>query len=133
MKLFLDNDAALKSAALDLLDEALQVLGTTQDEVFILGSAPFALLKGRKRPPEPVASRLDAFFHKVQRASAPKAEDLEALKATPGIDGGEAILFSLTAAEPDTMLLTGDKVAQSPIQRRLRGSLPIARRTRGLF
>ncbi|MBI5545493.1 MAG: hypothetical protein HY901_16530 [Deltaproteobacteria bacterium] len=109
MKLFLDNDAALKLAALDLLDEALEVLGATREEVFILASAPFAILKGKKRPPEPVASRLDTFFGQVGRAGGPNADDLKALQSTPGIDAGEAILFSLTAAEPGSILLTGDK------------------------
>lgn len=111
-----DNDIILKLACCDLVAEAVTALGVTAADVFVLNTAVHKLLspkkpdKGRVKPGEPEYARLEAFFAAVKVVDAVPAPDEQlAFNDVLGIDTGEAILFSATAAYPGSLLATSDK------------------------
>lgn len=111
-----DNDIILKLAYCDLLVEAVEALGTSLSEVFVLNSAIHKLLspkrpgKGRVKPGEPEYERLQTFFAAVKVIDAtPDPAEQQAFNDVIGIDPGEAILFSATGAYSDCLLATSDK------------------------
>lgn len=113
----MDNDAALKLARYDLLDQALLTMGCTPGEVRVLHTASYALLPAkaplRHCKDEASADRLRAFLRQVGAVdqAAVNTEWLDALVEIPGIDPGEALLFALAATQPDAIIVTGDKRA----------------------
>ncbi len=133
-----DNDLIRKLAACDLLEEALAALEATRDEVFVLPTARYVLLKPIKKPEqakvrmgEAVFERLKAFLESVQTLSAPPpAAEQQLLDDAVGIDAGEAVLFSSTAHFAEFLVATSDKTslralastpACQPVFQRLQG------------
>lgn len=116
MILLSDNDIIGKLAACDLLDQALEVLAATRQEVFVLGTARYVLGVGgtkRKRSrrfDEATLERISAFLDSVQLLpDDPSLEELARLNNVPGIDPGEAILYASTASFQDFLLATDDR------------------------
>jgi hypothetical protein len=114
LKIFLDNDIIIKLAALDLLDLFSSLLSDEDAEVACLASLPYRLAK---KPLEAHAQtrivRFVSSCRKLDRAYLAELQiDLdnqELLSTCPGIDAGEAQLLSAALAEPDSVVLTGDK------------------------
>jgi hypothetical protein len=130
-----DTDILLKLSALDLVQETLQLLQLSEQDVYLLPSATHYLRKAGKR--------LIYRYGKegVERAQklAQQAKfvgfhleksELELLSSVPDIDTGEALLYASTYALQEFWLLTGDKrsltaLAASP------NCQPIAARSSG--
>jgi hypothetical protein len=104
----------LKLSALDLVQETLQLLQLSEQDVYLLPSATHYLRKAGKR--------LIYRYGKegVERAQklAQQAKfvgfhleksELELLSSIPDIDTGEALLYASTYALQEFWLLTGDK------------------------
>jgi hypothetical protein len=104
----------LKLSALDLVQETLQLLQLSEQDVYLLPSATHYLRKAGKR--------LIYRYGKegVERAQklAQQAKfvgfhleksELELLSSVPDIDTGEALLYASTYALQEFWLLTGDK------------------------
>ncbi len=114
---FMDNDALLKLAQYGLLEEALRSINCTQSDVRVLPTARYSLLpqRGRLRrcKDEASATRLEAFLANVGQLDIGSASAtlLDELIALPGVDVGEAQLFAAAAAQPEVLVLTGDKRA----------------------
>jgi hypothetical protein len=109
-----DTDILLKLSALDLVQETLQLLQLSEQDVYLLPSATHYLRKADKR--------LIYRYGKegVERAQklAQQAKfvgfhleksELELLSSVPDIDTGEALLYASTHALQEFWLLTGDK------------------------
>ena len=109
-----DTDILLKLSALDLVQETLQLLQLSEQDVYLLPSATHYLRKADKR--------LIYRYGKegVERAQklAQQAKfvgfhleksELELLSSIPDIDTGEALLYASTYALQEFWLLTGDK------------------------
>jgi hypothetical protein len=109
-----DTDILLKLSALDLVQETLQLLQLSEQDVYLLPSATHYLRKADKR--------LIYRYGKegVERAQklAQQAKfvgfhleksELELLSSVPDIDTGEALLYASTYALREFWLLTGDK------------------------
>jgi hypothetical protein len=109
-----DTDILLKLSALDLVQETLQLLQLSEQDVYLLPSATHYLRKAGKR--------LIYRYGKegVERAQklAQQAKfvgfhleksELELLSSIPDIDTGEALLYASTYALQEFWLLTGDK------------------------
>jgi hypothetical protein len=115
--ILLDNDALLKLASYDLIDEALQSLQLKPGDVAVLPTAKYALLPTRNRllrcKDEQTASRLEAFLAACsvipQEQISP--ELLDKLTGIQSLDAGEAVLFAYAASNPDAIVVTGDKRA----------------------
>lgn len=114
MKIFLDNDIIIKLASLDLLDLFSSLLRDEDAGVACLASLPYRL--ARKPLEAHAQTRVVGFVsscRKLDRAYLAELEiDLdnqELLYTCPGIDAGEAQLLSAALAEPDAVVLTGDK------------------------
>lgn len=111
-----DNDIILKLAVCDLLAEAVAALDSTYGEVYVLNSAKYKLispnkpLRGKVKPDEPAYERLQEFFGAVREIdSVPAPDEQLAFDDVPGIDAGEAVLFSATTHHPDARVATSDK------------------------
>ena len=112
-----DNDIISKLAFCDLFDDALTTLGAKRDEVFVLPTARFVLLKPIKHPEvakerlgEAAYDRVRTFLESVGVLDTPPpTEEFQIFDDLVGIDSGEAILFSATAQFPQFVLATGDK------------------------
>jgi hypothetical protein len=115
--ILLDNDALLKLAAYDLLEEALRSLQVAHDDVAVLSTAKYALLPAKNRllrcKDEDTADRLEAFLGACsvipQDEIAP--ELLDELTGIQSLDTGEAVLFAFAATNPNARVVTGDKRA----------------------
>lgn len=114
-----DNDFIRKLAACDLLEEMLAALEITRDQVFILPTARYVLLKPFKNPEqakirlgEAVYERLKSFLESVTALNvAPSPEEQQMLDDVVGIDAGEAVLYSSTAHFADFLVATSDKTS----------------------
>ena len=112
-----DNDLLKKLASCDLLSEAIDALGTTFSEVYVLNTARHVLLNPLKNPAkvksrigEPVYERLSQFFDRAQILNVvPSPQEQQLFEDIAGIDPGEAVLFSVTAHFDECLLATGDK------------------------
>jgi hypothetical protein len=111
-----DNDIIKKLAICDLLEECLAVLDCGHSEMFVLPAARFVL--GVAKDPDKARARLGAaafdrladFLGKVPVIQQPPdPQEQRLFDDIVGIDAGEAILFSATAAFSDFILATGDK------------------------
>ena len=134
-----DNDIILKLAVCDLLADALAALEATREEVYVLPTARFVLLRpkhpeqAKERFGEAVVERVRAFLESVRVIDrSPPPEEQQILDDLVGIDAGEAVLFSATAYFPEYLLATSDKrslrvlsaeAACQPICRRLAGKV----------
>ena len=118
MRLYVDNDIVHKLAAVGLFDAVLLSLGATRPDVFVVGSARFKFFvaketaKGVKRYGEETHRKICDIINGVNSLSQePDVAGLEQLKDVVDIHAGEAVLFAVAAADPDALLLTGDKNA----------------------
>ena len=119
LKLFIDNDVVLKLAIYDLLQSLPELFADQAEPVdlIVLDSARYKLLPRRNRHElcgtEEVAARIESFLRQATILSLDVVDlDLfDALNASPGIDPGEALLFSGAAKFSQARVLTGDKRA----------------------
>jgi len=130
-----DNDIVEKLAILDLLDDALTAFDVPRSAVFVIPTLKLRIggkkrAKAERRLGVEVVARILEFLGGVQEIRDDSPEDQQRLDDLVGIDAGEAILLSATAAIPEFRLLTGDKrclraVATDPecaiIAHRIRG------------
>lgn len=115
MKLFVDNDVIKKLAALDLLDPAIEALGFTVEETYVLPTARFKFLagnaaKGQKKWGLRTHVRIVDFLGRVRAIDEQFDRDLhDMLAGVENIDEGEAVLLAATASNDGALLTTGDK------------------------
>ncbi len=123
MILFSDTDILLKLGALDLFEEALDVLGVSRQEIRVLPEAKHYLRKRRTKLIEQYGDegvqRALAFAESVAAFEhAPNAGEQELLLGA-GLDVGEAGLFAATASVAAYTVLTGDKRAMRDLSNSL--------------
>jgi hypothetical protein len=126
----IDRDAVFKLLAADLWPQALTALGI--DRPYRLASASSdqlkrdlrqALRRGRAIPDEAIPLMEARFAESdalppIGTLGRPDPALVDRLQIDPAIDSGEAILFALLAADPETrVLLTGDKRAVTALRR----------------
>lgn len=111
-----DNDIVLKLAQFDLLDEAVDALDTKLADIFVTSTARFKFKvvkeqeKGVRRWGATTHARICEFLNSVKIIDWQSSdEELLLLQSVPGIDAGEAVLFSATAKTTEFWLVTGDK------------------------
>lgn len=115
--ILLDNDALLKLAAYDLIDEALRALHVEHGEVAVLPTAKYALLPAKNRllrcKDEETANRLEAFLGSCSIIPQEEiaSELLDELTDIQSLDSGEAVLFAFAATHSGAKVVTGDKRA----------------------
>ena len=110
-----DNDVLLKLATWNLLEETVEVLETTREEIFVLPTAKYKIKTDRRgelaarHGPEGIGRALD-FIDSVQTITKGSDPDEQAaMIAVKGIDEGEELLFSATRDEDAFLIATGDK------------------------
>ena len=109
-----DTDILLKLSALDLVQETLQLLQLSEQDVYLLPSLPYRLRKpGRQlvsRYGREGIQRAQQFVQRAGLVGFPYDEsELDLLSGIPDIDEGEALLYASTYALQEFWLLTGDK------------------------
>lgn len=126
MRCFFDNDAVLKLAELDVLDDALQVLSTERAEVWVLPTSAYVFRNKLKHAVS--GSEVRHSFEGIERAlefvrsvrhlsDPPDLSEYTTLLAIPRIDAGEALLFTATRGVPEFLVITGDKNALRALAR----------------
>lgn len=132
-----DNDIIKKLAICDLLEEFLSVLDCRHADTFVLPAARFVV--GVAKDPEKARARLGAavfdrladFLSKVRVIQQPPdPQEQRLFDDVVGIDTGEAILFSATAAFSDFILATGDKRSLKALAE-MEGAESVTARLRG--
>jgi hypothetical protein len=119
MVLLSDSDLVIKLSEFDLLDEALEILGVTSSNTYVLNELSHVLKSSRiasKYSREGIQRALD-FASKAQLVlKIDQAEQIVLHKASAvhrnipqTINGGEAILYSATKHFKDFVIATGDK------------------------
>jgi len=109
-----DTDILLKLSALDLVQETLQLLQLSEQDVYLLPSATHYLRKAGKRliyrygkegveRAQKLAQQAKFLGFHLEKS------ELELLSSVPDIDTGEALLYASTYALQEFWLLTGDK------------------------
>jgi hypothetical protein len=116
MPVFIDNDAIQKLAEMDLLPNAMSVVGASSKDVYVLGTARFKFniknpRKGRERYGAEVYQRIHDFIAASQTTPVFAGQDYDTLSAIAGIDAGEAILYAAAANTAASILITGDKTS----------------------
>jgi hypothetical protein len=109
-----DTDILLKLSALDLVQETLQLLQLSEQDVYLLPSLPYRLRKpGRRlvsRYGREGIQRAQQFVQRAGLVGFPYDEsELDLLSGILDIDEGEALLYASTYALQEFWLLTGDK------------------------
>jgi len=109
-----DNDILRKLAMCDLFEEFLVVYGLTDADVQIAKRTRFYWNhpRQRKRLGEPAYGRLSGILERIriiESSPDPAYEAALAEQTDHNIDAGEAILFALCPAIPDSFVATGDK------------------------
>ncbi|OYD88506.1 hypothetical protein CDG77_23300 [Nostoc sp. 'Peltigera membranacea cyanobiont' 213] len=113
--ILIDNDALLKLARYNLLDEVIASFNCTSTNLFVLATAKYSLFPAKNRlrfcKEEISASRLEAFLQKCNSLNAQSADPelLDALNAVQNIDAGEALLLATGATNQGSLVITGDK------------------------
>lgn len=117
-----DNDAVFKLAACNLLNEALEVLGLSRDDVYVLNTVKYQLRKGRslnrlveKYGVEGLNRALEFVLSVNEIQGEPDIDELHLLSTIEDIDAGEAVLFAATRTLDDFIIITGDKKALKAI------------------
>ncbi len=114
MNCLMDNDVILKLAATQLLDE-WKTKAIKDGKIRIGASAKYFFRKKKDLPKKfgEAAVKLSVnFAEKIETVSdVDNPADYEGLIGIPGIDAGEAILFSAAIRLPDFVIVSGDKVA----------------------
>lgn len=112
---FTDNDVLLKLAAWNLLEEAIAVLETTREEIYVLRSARFVIGNDKqgkfssKFGKEAVQQTLQFITTVQEITQAADPEEQALLNIVNGIDEGEALLFGATKDTEVFIVATGDK------------------------
>jgi hypothetical protein len=115
-RLLVDNDAFIVLSGAGLLEKAVARLGFEMDAVFCLPALPFVLGRSRRiqqnYPPD-VVTRARISCDNVAYLNEREHTEgvLDELTSVSGIDPGEAVIFAIAAEDPDSVLLTGDKVS----------------------
>ncbi len=109
-----DNDIVEKLAICDLLDDALEALGATLSDAYVIPTLRHriggkARVKAEKRLGKEAVERLLSFIDDAREITQSSSEDMLLLDDLVGIDAGEAVLLSATGFHPDFRLLTDDK------------------------
>ena len=116
-----DIDVLLKLAACGLLEELVVLLGVGDDEVFILGTAIHKIRQLGRRATYSVEVVAQAVAFCERHASLPDATDSSAFEQLvalgEGMDVGEAVLYSVAFAHPDSLIVSGDKRAMVSLGR----------------
>jgi hypothetical protein len=115
--LYLDNDVISKLASCDLLDDAVDALGSEKRYVKILSTFKhrFGITNERLRSRIELQVGSDAFqrildFQKSVGEIDPAPNDLLLMfEDIPAIDSGEAQLFAAACESSDLLVVTGDK------------------------
>ncbi len=110
---FFDNDVILKLAAFDLFEEALNILGVTQQELRVLDTAIHKFSKDRRLKQKYTDDGIDRAIQIVQYCpkinEEPDPDEMQLLLNIEGIDSGEAVLVAATRNQGIFYLTTGDK------------------------
>ena len=119
-----DTDILLKLSAMDLVQETLQLLRLSKQDIYLLPSTPHYLRKASKRLihhyGKEGVERAQMLAQQAKPADLPFNEsELELLSSVPDIDTGEALLYASSHTLQEFWLLTGDKrsliaLAESP-------------------
>lgn len=113
MRALIDNDVFCKLEVCSLLDLALESIGLAPAGCACLPTLPYVLKKGRllKQYGEELAQQLVRGVGRF--VIVPPLPDTwrDQLVGQHEIDPGEAVLFGAAAAEPDALVVTGDKRA----------------------
>lgn len=114
MELFLDNDIILKLSAINSLNKIETIFNVSPDFVFILPTAS-AYIRNSKKVKEKYSSEvINNALEAINNYSVIPDEYIDQpkfiqLSGIDKIDSGEKILFSITTASNDFLILTGDK------------------------
>jgi hypothetical protein len=115
--LYIDIDAFCKLAHWNLLPFLPNLTGYRWDEIATLSSLIFRARRAIEKPDGKLfltsGAATCAYEHANKMATLPEPdpEAVVVFANTPQIDAGEAVLFALTAADPNGCLFTGDKRA----------------------
>ena len=116
-----DIDVLLKLAACGLLEELVLLLGVRDDEVRILGTAIHKIRQLGRQATYSVEVVAQAVAFCERHASLPDATDSSAFEQLvalgEGMDVGEAVLYSVAFAHPDSLIVSGDKRAMVSLGR----------------
>jgi hypothetical protein len=112
MKVLIDTDAFCKLGVAGLLGDAVSCLGAQLSECEALPTLPYMLRRGGvvRRYGEENCDLLTSILETIPLLQQAPSSWLNRFLPVPGIDPGEAQLFS-TAAEHKPLLLSGDKRA----------------------
>ncbi|NJR70783.1 MAG: hypothetical protein HC771_20685 [Synechococcales cyanobacterium CRU_2_2] len=117
---FIDNDIFLKLNVFHLFEEAIEVLGISQDEIRLLHSAKHVFRSKRKKKKRPYSEETWSIAIEIAEKSTPLVrpdindseiiEELQQIdKFRDQIDEGESILILAIRLCPSFLLLSGDK------------------------
>ncbi len=113
-RLLIDNDIFILLSGCGLLADTVALLGFTPAECARLDTLPY-FLRGRKAARRfPQSVRNAALAACLEIPPVPSDFDpviVERLTAVENMDGGEALLFAALAAQPASLLISGDKRA----------------------
>lgn len=113
MKLLIDTDIFWKLAICDLLDDALQLLGSTRESCGRLPALPFMLARGRLRNKlgDVYCCGLIQIAESMPVIAPAEAKWLDLVSQIPEIDPGEALIYATAAATNGSIFLSSDKRA----------------------
>ncbi len=113
MRALIDNDVFCKLEVCSLLDLALESIGLIPARCACLQTLPYVLNKGRMLAQygEALSQQLAMSVSRFDRVPSLPDTWRDQLVGRHEIDPGEAILFGVAAAEPDSLVVTGDKRA----------------------
>ena len=116
MKWHIDNDIVIKLATLDVVNESISALGLAKSDIRVLPTAQYKLHtvakrdKGEAKYGKLTHQRIAALVNTVATVGGSNGkEHIDRLTGLPNVDAGELILVAETAANLDSMLITGDK------------------------
>lgn len=118
MVYFTDNDLILKLAAWNLLDETLGFLEISEADIRVLGSLSpqvrnqLSTEKGKlfSQYGVGILERTNNFCKKTHTITdTGRIQDLEVMRGIFKVDPGEAVLIANACANPDSIVMTGDK------------------------
>jgi hypothetical protein len=134
MNCLMDNDAILKLAATQLLEDWQKQVSRPGHEIRVAASAKHFFRKNKDLPLRYGAAAIPAAIAFAERATtvseAAHPKEFELLNGVPGIDPGEAILFSDAVGLPEYVVVSGDKIGMKALQQAA-GCDDIRRRLKG--
>lgn len=106
-----DNDILIKLAGCNLLQEFLDLLKTSTNNIFITNEAKYSIPKKAKKKisDDLVRQELCNFIADLQILPMVDANLLAQIQAFDNIDGGEALLMLSMHHYPNANFITGDK------------------------